>query len=189
VQRELMWASHENPGYEHVRIDDGHQEWTLFDSMVVRVHDGEVRRGGYTLIVDKAWRTLEIRLMVEQAPGSMVAQHLLATGDGQWTDADGRHLPELDGCIDIDISWTPLTNTLPIRRLKVHPGEQEDIRVVFFEMPSLAFDVWKQRYTGLETNKVRYESLGRDGFMRELRLDDEGFIVDYPDLFRRIWPE
>jgi hypothetical protein len=183
-----MWASHEYPGYEHVRIDDGHPKWTVFDSMVVRVHDSEVRRGGYTLIVDKAWRTLEIRLMVEQSPGQMIAQHLLATGDGTWSDAEGRHLPALDGCIDIDIAWTPLTNTLPIRRLNLQPGQREDISVVFFEMPSLEFDVWQQQYTGLDSEHVRYESVA-SGFQRDLTIDDEGFVVDYPDLFRRIWPE
>jgi len=139
------------------------------------------------VIWDKAWRALEIRLMVEQAPGSMAARHLLATGDGRWTDADGVHLPALDGCVDIDIAWTPLTNTLPIRRLALQPGQEEIIRVVYLPLPSLEIGVWEQRYTGLEPGAVRYESLASD-FRRDLTVDSEGFVIDYPGLFRRRWP-
>ncbi|HVL22801.1 MAG TPA: putative glycolipid-binding domain-containing protein [Thermomicrobiales bacterium] len=184
---DVIWSTWDDTGYEQVRIDDGHPGWTVFDSMFVRVDDGAVRRGGYTLICDKAWRALEIRLMVEQAPGSMAARHLLATGDGRWTDADGVHLPALDGCVDIDIAWTPLTNTLPIRRLSLQPGQEEIIRVVYLPLPSLEIGVWEQRYTGLEPGAVRYESLASD-FRRDLTVDSEGFVIDYPGLFRRRWP-
>jgi hypothetical protein len=183
---DLIWTA-EAPGFEHVRIDDGHPGWTVFDSMLVRVHDGSVRRGGYTLICDKAWRTLELRIMAEQAPGQMVARHLLATGEGQWSDADGRPLPELEGCIDVDIAWTPLTNTLPVKRLDLRPAEEQRIRVVYLPLPEVEPRVMEQRYTGLADGRVRYTSLA-SGFERELDLDREGFVLDYPGLFRRDWP-
>jgi len=184
---ELLWSTWDDTGYEHVRIDAGHPEWTVYDSMFVRVDEGTVRRGGYTLICDKAWRTLELRIMAEPAPGSMQALHLLASGDGRWTDADGRPLPELDGCIDVDIQWTPLTNTLPIRRLGLQQGHQKEIRVVYVPLPSLELRVAEQRYTGLAPNVARYESLTSD-FTADLAIDPEGFVVDYPGLFRRRWP-
>jgi uncharacterized protein len=187
VARELMWASLESPGWEHVRIDDGHPEWNVFDSMLVRVDGGQIRRGGYTLILDKAWRTLELRLMVEQSPGNMTALHFLASGDGMWTDADGRHLPEFDGCIDVDIQWTPLTNTLPIRRMRLTPGQEESISVVYIPLPSLEIGVAQQRYVGLDKGHARFESVA-SGFTRDIAIDEEGFVVDYPNLFRRDWP-
>lgn len=83
MKTDLMWRSNDVPGFEHVRIDEGHPEWIVFDSMFVREHEGEIRRGGYTLVVDTAWRVLELRLMVEQEPGSMAALHLMASGDGR----------------------------------------------------------------------------------------------------------
>lgn len=184
---ELIWQSADAPGFEHVRIDDGHPEWTVYDSMFVREHDGQVRRGGYTLIVDRAWRTLEVRIMVEQAPGSMAALHLLASGDGNWTDADGHAIPGLDGCVDVDIEWSPLTNTLPVRRLNLE-ARDEDIRVTYISLPDLAVRPMKQVYSRLDSSTVRYRSEPRD-FQRDIVVDAEGFVVDYPGLFRRIWPK
>lgn len=184
---ELMWQSEDAPGFEHVRIDEGHPEWTVFDSMFVREHGGHVRRGGYTLIIDKAWRTLELRIMVEQAPGSMVAQHLLASGDGSWTDADGQPMPELDGCIDVDIQWSPLTNTLPLRRLDLSDGGESDIRVAYIALPELDARPMAQTYSRVDSSTVRYQSETRS-FVRDLVVDDEGYVVEYPGLFQRMWP-
>jgi hypothetical protein len=155
--------------------------------MFVREHKGQVRRGGYTLIVDKAWRTLEIRIMVEQAPGSMIARHLLASGDGTWTDAGNNPIPELDGCIDVDIQWSPLTNTLPVRRLDLQPGQGADIRVVYIALPEFGIRPMAQTYSRVDASTVRYESETRS-FVRDLGVDREGFVIDYPGLFRRMWP-
>lgn len=185
--KELLWRSLASPGVEHVRIDESHPEWTVFDSMFFRAHEKDVRRGGYTLIIDKVWRVLELRIMAETQPGNMIAQHLLASGDGAWTDADERRIPSLDGCIEVDIAWTPLTNTLPVRRLDLQGNEPQEIDVVYVSMPDLGISRVRQRYTRLGDHRVRYESLS-SGFTRELTIDDEGFVVDYPDLFEREWP-
>lgn len=188
MAKELMWQSLEAPGFEHVRVDQSHPGWDVFDSMFVREHEGNVRRGGYTLILDKRFRTLEIRIMVEQAPGSMTALHLLASGDGTWTDADERHIPELDGCIDVDVQWTPLTNTLPVRRLDLETGSEEVITVAYIELPSLTVSRVRQRYTRLDDRAVRYASEHRE-FERDLTVNDDGFVVAYPDLFTMSWPQ
>lgn len=184
---ELLWQSLDSPGFEHVRLDDSHPGWNVYDSMIIREEGGQVRRGGYTLIVDKEWRTLEIRIMVEQAPGSMAALHLLASGDGRWTDADEQPIPELDGCVDVDIQWSPLTNTLPVRRLDLQSGAEQEIRVAYIELPTLDLRTVQQRYTRLDNQTVRYESETRD-FVRDITLDDAGFVEHYPDLFKRSWP-
>jgi hypothetical protein len=187
MPRELIWAALDHPGYEHVRVDEGHPEWTVCGSMLIREDEGNVRRDGYTLIVDKLWRTLELRLMVEEAPGQMEALHLLASGDGTWTDVDGNRIPQLDGCIDVAIQWSPLTNMLPIRRLHLQPGEEREIRVAYVALPDLNVQTVTQRYTAIEEHQIRYTSLS-SGFQGELTIDNEGFVVDYPGRFRRAWP-
>lgn len=187
MKPELMWHSVDVPGFEHVRVDEGHPEWTVFDSMLVREHEGTIRRGGYTLIVDKAWRVLELRLMVEQAPGSMTALHVMASGDGRWVDADQRPLPELDGCVDIDIQWTPLTNTLPVRRLDLPVGEEQEIRVAYVSLPDLIIRPMAQHYTRIDDSTVRYRSETMPNGV-ELDVDGEGIVLAYPGRFQREWP-
>lgn len=184
---ELMWRSLEAPGFEHVRIDDSHPGWDVYDSMIVREEGGQVRRGGYTLIVDKEWRTLELRIMVEQEPGSMAALHLIANGTGRWVDAEERPIPELDGCIDVDIQWSPLTNTLPVRRLNLRPDADQAIQAAYIELPTLNVRPVRQQYTRVDDRTVRYASETRD-FVRDIELDDDGFVIEYPNLFARSWP-
>jgi hypothetical protein len=44
---------------------------------------------------------------------------------------------------------------------------------------------WEQRYAGLEAGRVRYESVGSD-FQRDLHVDDEDLVIDYPGPFKRV---
>jgi hypothetical protein len=57
--------------------------------------------------------------------------------------------------------------------------------MAFVEVPSLQVFAHPQRYTHLRPGVVRYESM--DGsFTAELELDEDGFVVNYPQLARRV---
>lgn len=76
------------------------------------------------------------------------------------------------------------TNTLPIRRLGLAVGESADIVTVYVDHESFTVTTDPQRYTRLDTDRYLYES--RDGdFRREITVDDDGLVVDYPGLFER----
>jgi uncharacterized protein len=95
-------------------------------------------------------------------------------------------LPQLAGAIDIDISITPFTNTLPIRRLRLQTGQSQEILVAYVQLPGLAVTTDRQRYTCREPDRrYRYESLDGD-FTREIEVDGHGLVVTYPGLFRRV---
>jgi hypothetical protein len=115
---------------------------------------------------------------------------LLADGEGHWKRGGGESVPELDGCIDVDISATPFTNTLPIRRLGLEPGESEELAVTYVRVPELLVGAERQRYSCLEAQAngelYRFEALP-SGFTAELPIDAEGLVIDYPGLFRRAW--
>ncbi len=188
MTNELIWQHLDQPGWEHVRIQDDHPGWTVFDSIFVRHHLGQILRGGYTLITDKKWRTLELRLMVETQPGSMEGIHLLSEGDGHWTDADENAMSELDGCLDVDIQWSPLTNTLPVNRLPLVAHDEQNLRVAYISLPELTVQPVKQRYSRVDATSVRYSSETRE-FVRDLTVDPDGYVVSYPGLFTRTWPK
>ena len=93
-------------------------------------------------------------------------------------------LDRLAGALDVDIAATPFTNTLPIWRLGLGIGESADIVTAYIDVPALTVQSDPQRYTRLDERSYRYES--RDsGFARDITVDDAGFVVDYPGLFRR----
>ncbi len=90
--------------------------------------------------------------------------HLRSDGEGNWQDSKGHLVEVLQGCVDIDISATPFTNTLPIRRLGLALGEAREILVAYVAVPALAPEPVRQRYTCLEAGRLyrySYEGLFR----------------------------
>lgn len=182
---ELIWQHLDAAGWEHVRVIDDHPGWTVFDSILVREDKGQVLRGGYTLVVDKQWRTLELRFMLESAPGSMQGIHLLTEGDGRWTDANEQHIPELDGISDVDIQWSPLTNTLPLNRLGMSEGSHHDVRVAYIALPDIALQVVDQHYDRPNEEVLEFSAPGRPEKFA-IEVDNNGFVKHYPELFIRM---
>ena len=91
------------------------------------------------------------------------------------------------GCTDIDISCTPFTNTLPIRRLNLKIGESAEIQVLHVDCPQIRFEVSRQRYERLSESQYRFTSLEND-FTAIITVDENGFVTDYPELFERKYP-
>ncbi len=135
----------------------------------------------YTLRLDPAWHTREVRLRLSDGRGLW----LTSDGAGRWMGENG-HLGELDGAIDVDISATPFTNTLPIRRLELHTGESVEIAVVYISLGELAVSLDPQRYTCLEPlRRYRFDSLDSD-FTRVLTTDGAGLVIFYTGLYIRL---
>jgi hypothetical protein len=129
---------------------------------------------------------------VDLVPSDRPRIDLKTDGQGHWFDRhEGRSLPELDGCLDIDISATPFTNTLPIRRIDWQVGQSETLKMVYILFPELTITVAPQRYTCLEKSEsgavFRFESLD-SGFTALLPVDSDGLVLDYPGLFQRVFP-
>jgi uncharacterized protein len=116
---------------------------------------------------------------------------VIRNDDGRWT-VDGVDRADLDGALDVDLAGCPLTNTMPIRRHDLHlePGDRE-LLMAFIHLPTLGVTPNRQRYTFLRRlpeggAEVRYES---GSFRSDLTIDDDGFVVVYPQLGRRIEPK
>jgi hypothetical protein len=185
MHREVIWAADDGIGSEYLILTDDETGYVA-DSVIFASRGGEPARVHYVVRCDRDWRMRGVTVSVARPGQDPDVLQLRSDGAGHWTDADGKPLPEFDGCIDIDISATPFTNTLPIRRLNLRPGQVEPIRVLFIHVPTLKIEPWDQRYTGLEPDRVRYESIGSD-FVRELEIDEDGLVTNYPGLFRRVW--
>ena len=116
---------------------------------------------------------------------------LLSDGEGSWATSDGRAVTYLKGCRYVDISETPFTNTLPIRRLGLGSGESAEISVAYFDGTELQPWPEPQRYTCLEEGGRGglYRFLSLDGgFTADLPVDADGLVLDYPGLFKRALP-
>jgi hypothetical protein len=95
---------------------------------------------------------------------------------------------ELGDLLDIDIEFSPFTNTMPILRsgLHEHDGAQ-DFEMAWISVPGLTLHRSPQRYEHVRPGVVRYMSLDGE-FRAELELDSDGLVIRYPHIAKRISP-
>jgi hypothetical protein len=176
------WQDWSGKGLEHLVLQEDSDE-IVAEAAIIGSIDDDNFAARYRILCDGSWRVTEVEI---NEIGNDSWLELSHDGAGNWLDAFANPLPELKGAIDIDISITPFTNTIPIRRLNLDRGQSQEILAVYVQLPGLAVTTDRQRYTCLEPGKrYRYESLDSK-FTRDIEIDDHGLVVTYPGLFRRV---
>ena len=188
MQRNVMWTPWIGPGLEHLHLVQS-SEQIVADGLIIGVEEQTPFRVRYKIRCDSQWRLRTVDLSLLDDPPQTL--HLSTDGAGAWTGGVGEVIAALNGCLDVDISSTPFTNTLPIRRLALKPGEAAALSMAYIAIPQMQVLTMEQRYTCLEITpdqaRYRYESLsnGASSFTAELPVDSDGLVLDYPELFRR----
>ncbi len=189
MERQIMWSPWTGLGLEHLRLLQ-QSESIIADSMLIGVGEQGPFRVHYEISCSAQWGVRAVH--ISTLGSSSQSLHLLTDGAGNWTTEVGEALPMLQGCLDVDISVTPFTNTLPIRRLALQPGSVATLNMAYIAAPQLHLQVKQQRYTCLDATPTgglyRFESLaqGAVSFTAELPVDEDGLVLDYPHLFRRV---
>ena len=95
-----------------------------------------------------------------------------------------RVVLELGDADFFDVAFSPLFNSLPVRRDELlHGGEPRDYVMRFVDVPSLETRRSEQRYEPLGEGVVRFRS---GSFTADLVFDADGFVLEYPGLARRV---
>lgn len=186
LDRTICWTPVGSAGFEHLQLR-AEEGGYVARSTVLGIDDTETPfRLQYKIKTDLAWRTRKVWVRAA-TPFGESARALRSDGQGNWRDEDGTELPQLRDCIDVDITVTPFTNTLPINRLRLTPGQSADISVVYLTAPSLDLTVAAQRYSHRGESEIFFESPAHD-FTALLPIDANGLVLDYPQLFTRAYP-
>lgn len=188
MSNEIMWEPWGGePGSERLCLEQS-PCGIVAESAVTGIYDEIPFSICYTIRCDAAWRVCAVSIVDSDGATGLT---LLTDSEGYWTDADGTPQPQLQDCIAVEISATPFTKTLPIRRLGLQPGASESIQTIYIAIPSLRRRVVRQRYTCLAADDggstYLYESL-TNGFSVEFDVDADGVVLDYPGAFVRAWP-
>jgi hypothetical protein len=89
-----------------------------------------------------------------------------------------------DDTLDVDLQFSPLFNSLPVLRDRLLNGGQARLYTMAFVLvPELGVTSSQQEYTPLEPGLVRFRS---GTFSADIAFDADGFVVDYPQLARRV---
>lgn len=183
--RTCLWRWLRGTGLERCSLIRESEGWRL-QGTILTLSDGLPAEVRYHIHCDSAWHTrnASLTLSVEgtQSELEMVVQ------EGRWY-ANGSEVLAIRGCIDIDLSWSPSTNTLPIRRLNLPVrGSSGSLSAAWVRFPELRIEPLEQQYERLSDRRYRYTSR-KGSFIAEIEVDDQGLVVDYQDAWRRISTE
>lgn len=176
----IIWRRLDQLGLEFAKLVSIDGEWYLTGTVVI-LNERMPCELRYRVVCDPDWRTLsaDIRGTLGVQPVSIQIANDTQLG---WV-MNGGLCAGLDGCTDIDLAFTPATNSIPIRRLALKVGDSADVSAAWLRFPTMAVERLEQRYTRLSESKFRYES-GDGTFVRELSVTPDGFVQDYPGLWR-----
>jgi uncharacterized protein len=119
---------------------------------------------------------------LETSPGYVTERLRAGIAGGPELDLARGKSPELEGLLDCDLGFSPLTNAMPVLRDRLHEsGEACAIDVAWVAVPGLTVHRDHQIYEPASPGRVRF--LAPDsGFERVIELTPDGFVRDYPDI-------
>jgi len=109
---------------------------------------------------------------------------LEADGAGRWL-VDGERAPHLDGCLDVDLESSAVTNVLPVRRLSLPVGARAAAPAAYVRAVGLAVDRLEQTYVRAadEAAHQRYDyAAPAFDFEACLVYDESGLVLEYPGI-------
>ena len=171
-RRWILWQGLIGPSLERFVAARGENGFQL-SGLILRAHQDSPYAVRYSIEVDDAWRTRAVQVEVENDGQHRVL--LAADGAGHWS-RDSEPLIALDGCLDVDLEWSPSTNTLPIRRLGLAVGETNAVAAAWIRLPSLEVERLDQSYERLDDDRYRYRS---GHFTADLAVDVDGVVLQY----------
>jgi hypothetical protein len=177
----LLWRRIDLPGHEAARLLRDGPGWRMHGTAAF-AHDGRAVRLDYDIRTGADWRTRSA--LVEGWVAAKDVRFDIAVENGRWM-LNGRHVPSVDGCIDVDLGFSPSTNLLPIRRLGLAADGSAPVAAAWLRFPALDFVRLDQTYARLAENSWRYESAG-GAFQRTLTVNAAGMVTDDPGLWSAV---
>lgn len=167
-------VTHLTPGPDGIRLS----------GTSVGVEDGLAWSFRYELEIDAKWHAH--RGTIRSADGGRLT--LASEEPGRWL-VDGVPDPALDGCLDIDLEGSALTNTAPVHRLGLAVGERAEAPAVYVRTNTLRVERLDQTYRRLpydgEGFALEYTS-PRFGYRATLTFAADGLVTDYPGIAVRV---
>lgn len=168
----IAWRRLDTVGLESARVIG-----TEIAGTAVFLHDGKPCSLAYAVVCDASWRTVSAR--VSGWIGEETVDVTVETDPWRLNGAPAAHV---DGCIDIDLNFSPVTNMLPIRRLAIAVGEHASVRAAWLRFPSMRLERLAQTYRRITETLYVYES-AEGAFRAEIEVDGDGLPTRYGEIW------
>jgi hypothetical protein len=177
-----LWQRMKGAGLERFELLKARGGWLLRGTLLA-MEQKSPAEARYEIACDAQWRTQRAKVWLRANQGERSVN--LSSRNGRWR-VNGKPAEGLAGCLDIDLGWSPSTNTLPIRRLGLAMGEASGpVTAAWVSFPDLHVQPLPQEYRRISARVYRYTSQGGE-FQADLLLDDHRVVVDYEGLWQRV---
>lgn len=180
---EIFWENQETAGCEYLKQKNNEEK--IYVESTTIYFDNQFNKPAkidYQIIMNDSWEIICVNIQNED----LKELKLTSNGKGKWFDHTGHELPELSGAIDIDISSTPFSNSLPINRYIWKINQKRDFQMVLVSTPSLEIQKVPQTYTYVsERNGIRVFKYESNHYATFISVDKAGYVLDYPNVFIR----
>ncbi len=179
----VRWRRLDLPGTDEAHLEPTAAGHRLSGMSRYQDHDGPVALD-YVVDLSDDWAT-RTAIVTGSTPAGPVLLFVNAGTGGTWT-FNGDPAPAVTGCVDFDLGFTPATNLLSIRRLELAVGARAEVTVAW--LPSLdapTLQPLRQVYHRITEDLYRY-SCPDLPFDSTLRVDEAGFVLDYPPLWEEL---
>lgn len=177
--REIQWRRLDEPAHESAALERMTDGWRLRGTVSGTHADGQAYDLRYAIECAPDWVTRSAAVDGHVADAAIRVTVVRDAATGTWT-RDGVAQPQLAGCLDVDLQFSPSTNTLPIRRLRLRPGSRAHVRTAWLRFPGFELVPLEQEYHRQNERRYGYESAG-GRFRAVLDVDEAGFVTQYGD--------
>jgi hypothetical protein len=175
----MLWRRFDLPGHEIATLEDLGEGWKISGTAIFASEQGPCKLD-YAVSCDPGWQTKAAQIS-GIVGGNRVSLIVSADAERRW-HLNGVECGAVQGCIDIDLGFSPSTNLLPIRRLALDTGQEAAVKAAWLPFPSFRFEPLPQLYRREGDRAWHYESRG-GAFVRKLEVNSAGFVTSYPGLW------
>ena len=173
-----LWKRLDEPGHDAARLSHESRRWHIAGTAVL-ARERRPCRLDYDVVCDEGWHTMSAS--VSGWLGDEIIDIQLTVDAARTWRMNGAECPAVSGCLDVDLHFTPATNTLPIRRLELTIGRESPVRAAWLT-PDFTLDRLDQVYKRTSRTTYHYES-GGGAFSAELEVNEAGLVTRYGGLW------
>jgi hypothetical protein len=174
----ILWRRLDEPGHEFAQLFFEDAVWRLTGTAIFAFGHPQRRpaRLDYLVVCDADWQTRSAS--VSGWVGDEVIRVDVSVDEARRWRLNGIEVPEVEGCVDIDLNFSPSTNLLPIRRLRLNVGDEVAATAAWLRFPDFKLEPLDQSYRRISDAGYRYES-GAGSFVAQLSVNEAGFVTGY----------
>lgn len=182
MKKIIMWKGIYYRSLEYCEINSSDKAVEV-TATILGIHESTPYKVDYNIKAKPNWELVSCRIASQLGEAADI-QTFHRSRSGSWT-RNKQPVEGAEGCTDIDISVSPLTNSFPINRLDLQVDQDREIKVLYIDILNQAIKPATQRYTKLSEFEYHYQNVPND-FEAVITVDQLGLVKEYPGLFTQL---